>query len=107
MPSLIEIIQSNDEKLRKREDALIQVMDEVYDSAIKNLIGKFKKLEKVSPDTKVSNQHVQKILDEVAEEFSGKFKALVDPVRKAMLDSYVEGLTETTEFLKQSIKEEK
>ena len=50
---------------------------------------------------------LKKILDEVGEEFGKKFKALVDPVRKAMLDSYVDGLVETTDFLKQSIKEEK
>lgn len=105
MDSLLEIIQKNDEKLKKREDALIQVVDKVYDSAVKSLISKFQELEKISPESKVSGQQVQKILDEVGEEFGKKFKALVEPVRKAMLDSYVEGLVETTGFLKQSLKE--
>lgn len=103
--SMLEIIQKNDEELRKREDALIQKMDSAYDEAVKIAEEKFKKLEKISPDAKVSSEEVQKIMDEVGEEFAKKFEQLIEPVREAMLESYIDSLKETTEFLKQSIKE--
>ncbi len=103
--SLVEIVKKNDEELRKREDALITTVDAVYEMAIKNLIKRFKELEELSPDTKVSNEKVRELVDQIGREFGEKYQVLVEPLRKAMYESYIEGMNETVEFLKQASKE--
>ncbi len=103
--SLMEIVKKNDEELRKREDALMATIDTVYEMAIKNLINKFKELEALSPDTKVSNEKVRELVDQIGKEFAEKYQVLVEPLRKAMYESYVEGMNETVEFLKEAGKQ--
>lgn len=63
----------------------------MYDEAVAKASEKLKELK---PE-EVTRESVKWVLDEVSASFSTEFEKLAEPFRKAMIESYDEGLKET------------
>jgi TRAP-type C4-dicarboxylate transport system substrate-binding protein len=63
----------------------------VYDEAVAKATEKLKELK---PE-ELTRENVKKLLEEVADSFVVEFDKLAEPFRKAMTESYDEGLKET------------
>ncbi len=96
---LRRIIESNDQKLKVREQKLIRDIDIAYEKAVKEAIKEFKYLEKLNPDVKPSNSQVKKILIKALNAFQEEYNSLIEPIKKAMEESYGDGLSEAGQIL--------
>jgi len=101
-----ELIEQNDQKLKKRESDLITKVNEAYTKAIEAAREEFKYLEKLNPSIKPSDGQVKRILDKTMKAFSEEFDELVKPFQEAIRTSYEEGLQETSELVS-IVKEQK
>ena len=99
MVDIRKVIENNDQAIRLREDALVDRVNRAYDRAIAAAIKEFKGLESISENKKVSSQEVKRILDKTLKAFRSEFEVLVSPIQKATLESYEEGLRETSEIV--------
>jgi protoporphyrinogen oxidase len=101
--NIVKLIEQNDDKLKVREDKLIERINLAYEKAIKEAIKEFKHLEKI--DQKPSRVQVANILKKTMNAFSEEMEKLVDPITKATIESYDEGLNETGQIVKASREE--
>lgn len=63
----------------------------MYDEAVAKASEKLKELK---PE-EVTRESARRVLDEISASFSAEFEKLSEPFRKAMIESYEEGLKET------------
>lgn len=102
MEEIKRVIEANDQKLKLREQRLIQEMNTAYERAIEEATREFRKLEKLSPGANLSDETVKRILAKVLGAFQAEFEVLVEPLQEAMKESYGEGLSETGKILEAS-----
>jgi len=100
MADIVKLIEKNDDKLKVREDKLIEQINTAYESAIKEAIKEFKYLEKLNANITPSRAQVANILKKTMTAFSEEMEKLVDPITKATQESYDEGLHETGQIVK-------
>jgi len=96
---LKNLIGSNDQKLKLREQKLTKEIDAAYEKAVLAATREFKRLEELNPDTPLSSESVKRIMAKTWKAFEEEFNVLVKPVREAMIESYEEGLSETGKIL--------
>jgi TRAP-type C4-dicarboxylate transport system substrate-binding protein len=92
------LIEMNDTKLKNREDRLLQEVNQVYDKAVEKATEKLKELN----SEELTRESVKRVLEEVSVSFSLEFEKLAEPFRKAILESYDEGLKETGNILEEN-----
>jgi predicted transcriptional regulator len=97
---IVKLIEKNDDKLKVRENKLIEQINTTYERAIKEAIKEFKYLEKLNPNIKPSKAQVANILKKTMSAFSEEMEKLVDPITKTTQESYDEGLSETGQIVK-------
>lgn len=93
------LIGSNDQKLKLREQRFIQEVNTAYEKAVEKSIREFKKLEKLSSDSKIESREVKLILARALAVFQAEFAVLSEPLQEVMEESYEEGLNETGQIL--------
>ena len=99
MEEIKMLIGSNDQKLKLREQRFIQEVNTAYEKAVEKSIREFKKLEKLSVDTKLNSREVKLIVARALAVFQAEFEVLSEPLKEAMVESYEEGLSETGQIL--------
>lgn len=97
--SLKDLIGSNDQKLKLREQKLSKEVDAAYEKAVLAATREFRKLEELDPNTPLSSEKVKRIMAKTWKAFENEFKVLSKPVKEAMLESYDDGLFETGKIL--------
>jgi len=99
MKKMIKMIEQDDQKLKLRENELINKINDAYDRAITAARKEFKALEAVSENKKVSSQEVKRILEKTMTVFKKEYDILIAPIQKMTLECYEEGLEETGKIL--------
>ena len=99
MEEVRRLIESDDQKLKLREQKLIQKINVAYEKAVKEAMKEFKYLEKLNPDITPTHVQVKKILAKALVAFQKEYESLVEPIREAMKESYEDGLGETGQIL--------
>jgi len=101
MTDIQKVIEQDDQKLKLRENELINKINDAYDRAITAARKEFKALEAVSENKKVSSQEVKRILKKTMTVFKKEYDTLIEPIQKMTLECYEEGLEETGKILKE------
>jgi membrane-associated HD superfamily phosphohydrolase len=99
MDELVNVIEHNDEELKKREDLLIQKVNHAYEKAVKGAIKDFRYLMKLNDKVKPTNKQVAKILDNMIRDFRDELETLIEPFQKELVKQYEEGLIEAGQVL--------
>ena len=99
MDELVNVIEQNDDDLKKREDLLIKKVNHAYAKGIEKMIKNFRYLMKLNPNIKPSSKQVAKILDTMIKEFNEEMAELVEPFQRELVKQYEEGLNEAGTIL--------